>query len=97
MNKSFRAPEWEEKTQTEEAPHECPDTKCFCVFVEMSELRRHIKHEHLNKWSPKHRYVHANVVDVQIPKEMSQFEELKGVTIDGGKGFLASRLWRAVE
>ena len=57
-----------------------PTQNVFCVFAEMSELRRHIKHEHSNKRSPKHTYVHASVVDVQIPKERCrQFEELKGV------------------
>ena len=43
----------------------------------MGLLRRHAKHEHLNKWSPWHRCIRANITN---PEEMSLFAELKTLT-----------------
>ena len=43
----------------------------------LSFSRSHIKLEHLNKWPPRHSRVRANVLDVEITMEMSQFAELK--------------------
>ena len=51
----------------------------------MSVLRRHIKLEHLSKWSLRRSYRRANVVDVDIPEAVSQFAELKTLTEDVGR------------
>ena len=51
----------------------------------MSVLRRHIKLEHVRKWSLRRSYRRANVVDVDIPEEVSQFAELMTLTEDVGR------------
>ena len=51
----------------------------------MSVLRRHIKLEHLSKWSLIRSKRRANVVDVDIPEETSQFAELNSLTEDVGR------------
>ena len=63
----------------------CPDPECSLFFNEMSVLRRHIKLEHLTKWSLRRSLRRANVVDVDIPEEGSQFAELKTMTEDVGR------------
>ena len=55
----------------------CLDPECFSLFNEMGLLRRHVKHEHLNKWSPWHRCIRAIITN---PEEMSLFAELKTLT-----------------
>ena len=37
-------------------------------------------HEHLNKWSPWHKYIRTNITNIDIPEEMSLFAELKTLT-----------------
>ena len=59
------------------APFACPGLECSSVFTEMGLLRRHLKYEHLNKWPRRHKYIHANLVNVEIPKETRHFAQLK--------------------
>ena len=79
MNRSARACEWEEKAETE-APFACPDPECSITFNGIVSLRKHMKREHLNKWSPRHKYIRANNTNIKIPEEMSQSAELKTLT-----------------
>ena len=52
-------------------------SRVFSQFSEIGLLRRHIKREHLYKWSPRQKYMRANTMNIEIPEEMSLFAELK--------------------
>ena len=51
-------------------------------FFNELDLLQHIKHEHQNTWSPRHKYTRANITNVEIPEEMSLFAEVKIFTED---------------
>ena len=69
MNRSARAHEWEEKTETE-APFPCPDQECSVFFDEANLQRKHVTHEHLSKWSPRHKCIRADSTNTGIPEEL---------------------------
>ena len=55
-------------------------SRVFFHFSEIGLLRRHIKRDHLNKWSPWEKYMRANTMNIEIPEEKSLFAELKTLT-----------------
>ena len=79
-----------------EVPPTCDDPECIVFFSEMFFLRSHIKLEHLSRWSSRHSNGCANSVDVEIPKEMSQFADLKTLTENVGPLYRA-REWRKTD
>ena len=54
--------------------------ECSFLFTDIGLLRRHMKREQLNKWSPWHKYISANIMNIEIPEETSLFTELKTLT-----------------
>ena len=60
----MRRNRWKQKQPSRDQTRSAPP-----FFTDMGLLQRHIKYEHLNKWSPGPRYVRANLVTVEIPKE----------------------------
>ena len=54
-------------------------------FNDMGLPRRHIKYEHLHKLFPRHKYFHANLVNVEIPREMRFFAGIKIMSENGGR------------
>ena len=56
------------------------DPECVFIVNGMGLLRRHMKHGHPNKWSPRHKYMSACITNIEIPDEMSVFTGLKTVT-----------------
>ena len=61
------------------------------MFDEMGLLRSHIKRQHLNKiWSLRHKYIRANITNIEILEEMSQFAELKTLTENAMKEMIAA-------
>ena len=71
----------ERESAEKETPFACLDLECSSFFNEL-DLLRHIKHEHLNTWSPRHKYIRANITNVEFPEEMSLLTEVKIFTED---------------
>ena len=79
MIRSAPARERCEKTETE-APFAWYDQICSFLQTKCSSYEVTSKFEHSIQWSPRRCYVRANFVDVEMPKKMSQFAELKTLT-----------------
>ena len=73
-----------------------PSRVFFRFFNELGLLRRHIQREHLNKWSPWHKYIRANTMNIEIPEEMGLFAELKTLT-ENVRERCFRVIWRAAD
>ena len=56
------------------------ESECSALCNETRLLRMHVKQGHLSKWSPRHKYIRADITNIGIPYELKQFNELKVLT-----------------